>query len=211
MSLISKSNSVAERLREARTRAGYQSASEFARFANINYTTYAHHENGRREIKPDIARVYARLLSLPAGTLLYGEQTATRPSVRIMSRTGAQGRIEPILSKSGKTPVVELPDPWSLVGTQIVGDDLYPAYRDGDVVFHRALRTERYDPTMISGVECVVELQDGTVLLRHVTVQADGRATLSAYQTPPLINQIIVAAAPVEIVQRNLPRRYVNH
>lgn len=202
---------MAERLREARERAGYQSASEFARFANLNYTTYAHHENGRRDIKPDVARIYARLLNLPPGTLLYGEQPPTRHMVPIVSTIGAQGRILPILSRNKAPPLAELPDPAGLIASQVTGNDLYPAYRDGDVVYHRPLRTENYNPELISGLECVVQLADGQQMLRLVTVQADGRVTLNAYQAPPLIDQIVLAASPVEIVQRKLPRRAANH
>lgn len=201
----------ADRLRQARERAGFSSASEFARHAQVNYTTYAHHENGRREIKPETARLYARLLSLPAGNLLYGEETPSLAPIPVVGIVRNLGRCEPIADKNGRRDTVTLPDPVNLVALQIVGDDLYPAYRDGDIVFHRPLSSDRFDPVAMNGIECVVRLPDGRMLLRTLTAQADGRYTLSAYHAPPMINQHITAVAPVEIVQRHVPSRLNRH
>jgi hypothetical protein len=97
-----------------------------------------------------------------------------------------------------------------MVGMEIVDDDNYPAYREGDIVIHRALRTDQFDPERVSGLECVVRLADGTELLRHVTIQANGRATLNGFHAPPMVNQEVVAAEPVEIVVRKVNRRLSN-
>lgn len=196
---------VAARLKRAREQAGYATAADFARAHNLNPTTYYHHENGRRDIRADIARAYADILKLPAGLLLYGERLQTVARVSIVGQIAAAGRI--VLQSNG-IPLnsVVLPDSSELVGLRVIGDDLYPAYRAGDVVFHRALNQRAgFAVAALHGCECVVELEDGSVLLRQVVVQSDGRATLIAYHAPPLINQTVVAAAPVEVVQRALP------
>lgn len=206
-----RSSTPHDRLRSARERAGYRNASDFARAAGVNYTTYAHHENGRREIKPEIARLYARLLNLPAGTLLYGEQLPSPATVPIVATVSSNGKIQTIAGKVARQPHVTLPDPIDLVGTQVVGDDLYPAYRDGDVVFHRALRTDRYDPEILNGLECAVQLADGTLLLRQVAYAGPGKnVTLFAHQTAPVFDAQVIAASPIEIVLRKMPTRYSN-
>lgn len=209
--MLSDKKTVAMRLKRAREQAGYSTAADFARAWNLNSTTYYHHENGRREIRADIARRYAEILKLPAGLLLYGERLQSVATVAIVGQIAATGRI--VLQTSG-VPVtnVVLPDPSELVGLRVLGDDLYPAYRAGDVVFHRALNAESGFPiASLHGCECVVELEDGSVLLRQIIVQSDGRATLIAYHAPPMINQMVVAAAPVEVVQRALPAHLTPH
>jgi DNA-binding XRE family transcriptional regulator len=207
--MMSDKTTVAKRLKRAREQAGYATAADFARAWNFNSTTYYHHENGRRDIRPDIAKRYAAILKLPAGMLLYGEQLQSVASVRIVGQIAATGQI--VLQSSGiSAQSVVLPNASELVGLRVLGDDLYPAYRAGDVVFHRPLNAESgFAISMLHGCECVVELEDGSILLRQIVVQSDGRATLIAYHAPPLINQTIVAAAPVEVVQRALPAHLI--
>ena len=195
-------SSVGERLRRARIDAGWSSAIGFARAHGINQTSYSHHENGRRMVSADVAQMYARILKLPAGTLLYGEQLHAVPRVRIVGRIGPEGKIEP-MNRTAKLPqTVTLPDPSEMVAHVVCGDDLYPAYRDGDIVLHRALRTDDLDLASLHGQECVVRMTDGRELLRQISIQADGKVTLFAYHAPPQFDQQISAAAAVEFVQR---------
>jgi hypothetical protein len=187
------------------------SASEFARQARINYTTYAHHENGRREILPSAARLYAGLLEVPVSKLLYGDELEDVPPVPVTACLTTQGRVKKIVNRNGKPTLVTFPDLSELVGFEIVDNEFYPAYAQGDLVCHRPLRkNSRYDTSRISGVECVVQLEDGTTLLRHVTIQDNGRVTLNSYKAAPLINQQIIAAEPVEVVLRKAGRRRTN-
>jgi DNA-binding XRE family transcriptional regulator len=201
----------AQRLRQARERGGYENASDFARAAQVNYTTYAHHENGRRPITADVARLYGRLLKLPPGMLLFGDALPAHSPVPIVGIVSTSGKIEPASHRHSQPPTTTLPDPYDLVGMLVQGDDLYPAYRDGDVVYHRPLSSDGYAIEALHGLECVVQRIDGSLLLRQVSVQSDGRVTLLAYHAPPLIDQVLIAGSPVEIVQRRLPARLSNH
>jgi hypothetical protein len=59
----------------------------------------------------------------------------------------------------------------------------------------------------------VVELQDGTRLLRQLIAQSDGRATLirhSMTPVPPETDRVVVAASPIEFVQRQMPAHLSN-
>lgn len=196
-----------DRLRQAREAAGWASAMQFAHAAKINYTTYAQHENGRRDLKQDIATRYERLLNLKPSTLLYGEQLPNLHPIPIVAYVGTAGKIETIPSSKRPLRKVVLPDPTDLVGLEVRGMENFPVYYTGDLVFHRQLHPETFDVTQMHGLECVVELLDGTRLLRRVTVNANGRVTLLAYQGPPMMDQVIVAAARVELVQRAEPKR----
>lgn len=103
--------------------------------------------------------------------------------------------------------VENIPDPRDLDALPVVGNDLYPAFHNGDVVLHTPLTAvKRLDPAL-QGVECVVETDDGSCLVRTVTIQSDGRATLIGHAVPPLLNVRITAIAPVVMVVRHIPRR----
>ena len=60
------------RLRTARIAQGYPSAKLFAEKNGLSYTTYISHENGKNEISPKFAKIYADLLKLPEDWLLHG-------------------------------------------------------------------------------------------------------------------------------------------
>lgn len=198
---------VAKRLKQARLAAGYESPRDFALAWQFNPTTYYHHENGRRAIKAEVAKRYAQLLKLPAGTLLYGEHLQSAVEVPILGHISAGGKVMLIDSQDpfNVTPV-RLPDAEELVGYQIQGDELYPAYRSGDIVFHRKLGQYTGEAmSLLHGMECVVETREGTILLRQVMSQPDGRVTLTGYGVAPMFNVMLLTAAVVEIVQRALP------
>jgi hypothetical protein len=64
----------AERLKLARSKAGFETAEDFALAHNIPLGTYGNHESGGRGIRPDVAQKYASLLgNCSANWILYGE------------------------------------------------------------------------------------------------------------------------------------------
>lgn len=192
------------RLRHERIMAGYETATDFAKAHNFNLNTYIHHETGRRGLKPEVAMVYARALNLPASFLLYGEQLSAIDKIPIVGIVNSNGEI----ASNGPSSVSErsatFPDPASLVGMQIAGDELYPAYKDGDLIYYRPLRRGRYALRSLNGLECVCELHDGRIMMRQVAMQSNGLATLIAYRAPPLSDCHVVAASPIELVRRNV-------
>lgn len=60
----------AERLRQARKSAGFESAQEAADAFNWNAPAYRHHENGTRGFGADAAKKYGRAFKVRAGWLL---------------------------------------------------------------------------------------------------------------------------------------------
>lgn len=63
----------AERLREARIRAGYKTARAAAERVAVPYPTYAGHENGNRAYEPDDAARYGRAFNARPEWLLFGD------------------------------------------------------------------------------------------------------------------------------------------
>ncbi len=66
-------NNTANRLREARKKAGYASAKAFADNNNLPLGTYRHHENGTRGFSIDQAIEYSKLLDVHPAWLMTGE------------------------------------------------------------------------------------------------------------------------------------------
>jgi len=64
--------SMADRLREARERAGYETAKLAAEAMGVPTPSYTQHENGIRGFKIDTARQYARFFKVSPEWLLYG-------------------------------------------------------------------------------------------------------------------------------------------
>jgi transcriptional regulator with XRE-family HTH domain len=205
----------ARRLLRARERAGWTSAASFADANGIKRATYHHHENGRREITRESATSYERLLNLPIGSLLYGENLQTRKPISIVATIGFAGKVTPVRESDLGSIETIIPNVSELVGCAVVGDDMLPWAHHGDQIFYRPLSTDsfaRFDLEALHGLECQVRLADGSEMLRTVSVQADGRVTLIGFNasTPPLLNQVIVAASPVEMVTRRLSDRLHN-
>lgn len=66
--------SKAERLRQARQNAGFESAAEAARRHGWSVPTYSGHENGSRGFTADTAQDYARAFRVSPSWLLYGQE-----------------------------------------------------------------------------------------------------------------------------------------
>lgn len=62
-----------DRLRHARTAAGYKTAADFAAAIGVQDGTYRHHENGIRGLSPNAAKRYASHLGVSATWLMFGE------------------------------------------------------------------------------------------------------------------------------------------
>ena len=89
----------------------------------------------------------------------------------------------------------------------VQGQSLYPALRDGDLVFYHPLSEGLYNITDLHGIECIVQLDTGQRMVRQIFLQPDGRITLNGYGVPPTYNAIVIAASPVEYVRRaHIPR-----
>jgi DNA-binding XRE family transcriptional regulator len=192
---------VARRLREARVHAGFIRALHFAREVGVNNTTYYRHESGKSGIDRATARLYANALNLSASDLVSEEELHASGPIPIVGVIGAGGKIV-AMDAAEETTIATSAE---MVGHIVHGNDLYPAYRHGDVVFCRPLNPKRFDPISIHGQECVCQLEDGGMILRQVIMQADGRATLIANgrdQMPALVGVNLVAAEPIEMIRR---------
>jgi hypothetical protein len=205
---------VAKRLKQARVAAGYATAAQFARDHGINETSYQHHENGTRRITAETARAYEALLSLTPGSLLhsllYGEQLPDEPGVPIVGYVTGPGNIFHFTDSRPESLKGPSATGRGLVAYRIVGNDLNPAYRDGEHILCKPLGRRKYRLSDLNGIDCVVRLEDGRILLRQIIAQSETTAALIAYSGPATLNQTLLDISPVEQVIRALPEHLLD-
>lgn len=194
-------------LRHYRLHAGYKSAREFATKNGVNTTTYQQHERGRRPLTFHAAKRYEELLNLPRGTLLDQSQLQSPVRIPIVGRLSASGSNVPVVAEN-EPQFAFLPDANEFMAHIVVDDSMHPIYRCGDNLFHRALSSDPLDLMALHGAECIVQLRSGEKLIRMLTFQPNGLATLFSLlpSQPPLYDQEVMAAAVIEHVQRAVHR-----
>jgi len=97
------------RLRFLRERAGFATGKAAADFLGVKPQTYAHHENGTRGLRPDVAKRYARRFRVDPWWLLNGPGTAL-PSYeppQDMAQAAGEAR-RPDLRRGPKLPPLRL-------------------------------------------------------------------------------------------------------
>lgn len=215
-----------ERLVIARKARGYRTAKDAAKAFGWPYDSYIQHERGERGLSRSAAR-YARAYKVSPGWLLTGEGAA--PALEgddsgdnAMPPTGGskgQFTVVPIAGYVGAGAAVVLfegeasanigyaraPRGFGAVEALIVrGESMYPAYKDGDVIFYGGQPAEL--PIRIPD-EYVVKLADGRVLLKEVVPTGSDRYVLQSHNAPPIFDAEIVEAFEVRWVQKRRKSR----
>lgn len=204
-------NAPARRLRQAREKAGFKSAAEFARHCGTNIVTYQHHENGLRDMNPENAAAYAKFLNLPAGTLLFGERLHSVAAVRIFGTVEAHGSIEPTQKSGSPEQEIYMPDIDGLMALVVTAVDTQTRHDPGDTLFYEQLQPGRYDMADLDRVECVIKLEDGEVLLGRMLTNYEGQTTVMTFTGRTIHEARVFAASPIQVVRRHLPPRIANH
>ncbi len=73
---------ICKRLKEARIKAGFKSAKDFAEKKKLKVSTYSLHEAGTRSMSLDIIEQYANILDINTNWLLAGIEPCSRHKVR---------------------------------------------------------------------------------------------------------------------------------
>jgi hypothetical protein len=98
---------VHERLQYARSQAGFDEASEAARYYGWNENTYRSHENGQRGFRKDKADRYAKAFKVSVEWLYYGR--GPRELESASSLADKINRLSPVLQKAVEAFVDSLP------------------------------------------------------------------------------------------------------
>lgn len=193
---------VADRLKWARKKAGFDTPTEAARAHEWPVSTYLGHENGDRIPSREAAKRYARAFRVRWDWLLEGGGSPTgKPATApVLGYVGAGAQVFPVddFPQGGGLDEVDLP-PGAPVGAVAViarGDSMYPRYFDGERLFYI---TRDLPPSELIGQECVVKLKDGPTMVKIIRKGARPRRfNLESWNAAPLEDQDIEWAAPVK-------------
>jgi phage repressor protein C with HTH and peptisase S24 domain len=198
--------SAADRLKSARAKAGYASASAFAAAHGLTESGYRHKENKTREISVSDAKLYARLLSkkLPWITWNYiigGEAPKTADQAKVIGYVGAGEQIFAFDDEHAWDPVPAPPGAKEFNAAVVKGDSMLPVFRDGDLLY---FSSEEVVISEIVGRDCLVQVVDGPRLIKKLVKGSKrGFYRLHSYASGKLSDEVKLEwAAPVRWIER---------
>ncbi|APG84923.1 C: repressor protein C [Sinorhizobium americanum CCGM7] len=180
----------AERLRQARIKAGYRFASDAANALGIVASTYRAHENGQNEFEFAEAKIYARKFNVDPVWLMGGNASdptsilSTRvidpPNAKVGAKLVGRGKKIPVFGQAvggvdgeflmNGTVLYEVMAPPILsdisgaYAVSVSGDSMSPRYEDGEVCFVDPERRVRKGDYVIAQIR----LEEGGALLAYV-------------------------------------------
>lgn len=176
-----------ERLRLARTKAGYTEASLAAEAMGVAKATYTHHENGHRDFAKR-ADQYARFFRVSLDWLMTGKgemRAGRRAAVPIMGYVGAGATIDPIANRADAEfpDDVEMPVGAGVAALIVRGPSQYPRFMDGEIILYEIQPVSLED---VIDQYAIVTTMDGRVLIKIVrTAGRPGRWRLESHNAPP--------------------------
>lgn len=187
----------ADRLKEARLRAGYDEIVKAARALKLHPQNWADHEARRRKIQEKHARVYAKKLNVDWVWLLTGQEITDRRKVPLKGYVGAGAQVHAIGAQD--IDFIEAPPGADDddIAFEIRGGSM-PPFRNGGYVLARPVS----DISDVLGRLAVVDLEDGSRWFKQVMPSAmPGRHTLVSLQpgAEPMLDVRIVAVAKFHI------------
>jgi DNA-binding XRE family transcriptional regulator len=161
-----------DRLKEAREKAGFDSAKAAAEAMGAAVATYIQHENGTRGFPAKAAERYATFFRTTPEWLLYARArrgSGAPPGLsRIIGRVGADASGSVIMTTAHESWDMAPPPPGGTpecVALDVRGDSMHTFAENGALIYFEDQRAP-LDPELI-GVPCVVETEDGRVLVKR--------------------------------------------
>ena len=195
----------ASRLKHARTRAGFEDATAAARRFGWTIPTYLAHENGSRGFDIERGTVYASAFEVNAMWLLTGEGSpSSHLTIPLSGYVGAGAVVYLAEASAGFGGIEQLKLPFGVYGDyaafKVRGDFNYPAYRDNEIIF---VKKDGGSPRDYLNRECVLRTEDGRTSLKTLTSGSKpGHFTLTSFNAPPMVDQRVAWASPVEWTYR---------
>jgi phage repressor protein C with HTH and peptisase S24 domain len=198
--------SMHDRLRRARTEAGFSSARAAALRFGWKPSTYAAHENGQNRFDETVAREYARRFKVSPGWLL-GLETPPPPAparlVPVVGYVGAGAEVHLVDDHAKGAGLDEVPAPPSVsrdcVAVKIRGDSMEPRFFEGEILFYDKVYSTPEQLRALIRRECVITLEDGRVFVKRLLAGSRTSTwTLWSYNAEPITDARIKWAAPVD-------------
>lgn len=208
----SQKTSRAERLKEARFKAGWPSARSAAIAHNWTVSTYGAHENGTNDFDDEQASRYARAFRVDPIWLLTGtsSRSVVLQSVPLIGYVTAGASLQLFDSSQGPFDEVQ-PPPYRTdrtVAAEVRGDSMRGLANDRWVIYWDDVRAPVTDDLI--GELCIVWLEDGQALIKEVFHgTGPGLFHLESTNAPTLRDVPVASAAIVTaIVPRAVVRRH---
>lgn len=189
----------AERLVEAREKAGLDTAREGAERTGVPYYTYVQHENGTRGISKDKAATYARAFGVEPTWLLYGKGSKPGGSPRVVPMVGYVGAgAEAHYQSFDGEPLGDVDAPEGAtektVAVEVRGTSLGPLFERW-LIFYDDVRTP-VTPDL-HGRLCIVGLSDKVLVKLIKPARRKNHFHLLSNNEEPLFDQEVLWAARV--------------
>lgn len=161
--------SPADRLKDARRKAGYTSAKDAAARVGVPYFSYVQHESGTRNMTTERAEQYARAFGVTMDWLLTGRGNGggSPRTVPLVGYVGAGAEAHFYGAGDGNLDYVDAPpgSTTDTVAAEIRGPSLGPLF-DRWLVFYDDVRAP-VTPDLF-GRLCIVGLPDERVLVKQI-------------------------------------------
>lgn len=182
----------AQRLRQAREGAGYDTATAAAEAFGWKQVTYLAHEGGRRGLRQDAAERYAKAFRVSPEWLMTGRKTTTERLVPVVGYVGAGDEVIPFDDHAHGDGIDRVTVPLTSLGPQAVGvrvrgASMLPRFREHEILVYD---DHAADPVALFGRECVVRLADGRIFVK----------ILQPGSGPGLYTLLSLSAAPIRDV-----------
>jgi len=196
--VIAAMDAPGQRLRQARIRAGFKTATAAARAFNWPIPTYLGHENGDRVPSRPRAKRYAEAFGVRWEWILEGNVTDQAGRAAAVLEAGFVGPGTQVLPmRADHPPSGPHWSPAEQMHALIVkGNALHPRYFDGERLLYRRDGTE---PSELLGKECVLRLEDGRMLVRILRPGSKpDRFHLESWCAPLMEDQAVAWASQVK-------------
>ena len=187
------------RIAERRQELGL-TKTEVARRIGTSKQHFGRLESGETSLDPAWLRKLARALACRPIDLL-PELGQVGVSVPLVGYVGAGEQVHNFDDRGDLEQLEPPPGGERCAVVRVRGDSMWPAYREGDLLFFEPRDT--FDPQHCLFRDCVVQLVDGpTYIKRILPGPQPGRYTLASYRSPEIPSVSIHWAAPVLWIKR---------
>lgn len=183
-----------ERLKFARLRCGFRSASAAAAYLSIPYGTYSGHENGSRGIKEiDLLR-YASAFKVSPSWLAFGVN-AKKQKINVYSRAGSLRMNE--TSPLKRPAILEIDPPFPIDpdcrALIVPTEEFAPSFLINDVV----LIAQNQTPSSLINIRCAALIDQYIFLGQILSVEADKRCHFQLPSGKMYLDVRTIWAAPI--------------
>lgn len=195
-----------QRLKRVRAKLG-ETQTEFGKRFGVDQSTVAKWERGKQVPTDHRIDLIADLeeetnTSDEADENIAGGSKSLFTLVPVTGDVGAGAAVYPVQGETSTRAAgyVKAARGFGAVeALRVRGDSMWPAYRDGDLIF---IENRPAELPLLSGKEYIVELADGRVLLKIIELTDQGRYNLISYNAPPENSVEIVAARRVRYIRK---------